>query len=96
MRETGTDERTVSTAEHSRDEATTDAPFSVQSVLEADGRLVVRVSGTALGVVESRACRELVERIATLRGWDPDGAQTERAFGGAGRFTREFVFADEA
>lgn len=77
-------------------EGGTDAPFSVQSILEVDGRLVIRVAGTALGVVESRACREIVERIARLRGWDPNGAQTERAFGGAGQFTRDFVFADEA
>lgn len=90
-------ERVVSVAEHDPDEETaTDAPFRVHSVLEVDGRLVVRVSGTALGIVESRACREIVERIAMLRGWDPDGAQTERSFGGVGQFTREFVFADDA
>jgi hypothetical protein len=77
------------------DGAATDDPFGVRAVLEVDGRLVVRVGGTALGLVESRACRELVRRIATLRGWDPDGAQRERSFGGAGRFTREFVFVDE-
>lgn len=78
------------------DERGTDTPFSVQSILEVDGQLVIRVGGTALGVVESHACREIVERIATLRGWDPNGTQTERAFGGAGQFTREFVFADDA
>lgn len=90
-------ERSVNAVAYDPDEEpATDAPFSVQSVLVVDGRLVVRVGGTALGIVESRACRELVERIATLRGWDPDGAQTERAFGSAGQFTREFVFADEA
>lgn len=77
-------------------EGGTDAPFSVQSILEVDGQLVIRVGGTALGVVESHACREIVERIARLRGWDPNGAQMERAFGGVGQFTREFVFSDEA
>lgn len=90
-------ERSVSVVEHgSSEETATDAPFTVQSVLEVDGRLVIRVGGTALGLVESPACREIVARIATLRGWDPDGAQTERSFGGVGQFTREFVFVDQA
>lgn len=80
----------------SGEETAADPPFSVQSVLATDGRLVVRVGGTALGVVESRACREIVDRIATLHGWDPTGAQAERSFGGVGQFTREFVFFDEA
>jgi len=90
-------ERPRSVVDHeSGEETVADAPFSIQSVLAVDGRLVVRVGGTALGVVESRACREIVDRIATLRGWDPNGAQTERSFGGVGQFTREFVFYDEA
>lgn len=90
-------DRFVSVDEYdSNGKIATDAPFRVRSVLEVDGRLVVRVGGTALGIVESRACREIVNRIATLRGWDPDGAQTERSFGGVGQFTREFVFLDEA
>jgi hypothetical protein len=90
-------ERLRSVVDHgSAEETVADAPFSIQSVLATDGRLVVRVGGTALGVVESRACREIVDCIATLRGWDPNGAQTERSFGGVGQFTREFVFYDEA
>ena len=86
-------ERSISIGEGAAgDETATDAPFSVTSVLEVDGQLVVRVRGTALGIVESNACREIAERIATLQGWDPDGIQAERSFGGVGQFTREFAF----
>lgn len=69
--------------------------FGVQSIIETKDRLTIRIAGTELQLIESRACREVAERIASQRGWTTRGAQREQAYRVAGESIREFVFLDQ-